>query len=1056
MITTTKAQCFYRTRRGILLLLVFTLLIPWAVLSQDAKLIRGTVVDSADNTPLPDITVTVRGTNTTTVTNDVGKYSIRAKSTDVLVFSSVGLQRTEVAVGTKTVIDVMLNKMISGLGEVVVIGYGSVKKQDLTGSVAQVKMGDLTKAPIASFTEGLAGRVAGVRVSSSDGQPGVAQDIVIRGVSSLTQSTAPLYVIDGFPVESLASAAINPNDIESINVLKDASATAIYGARGANGVVVIETKKGKIGKPVVTFNSTYGIQQLMKKMKMLDSYEFVKYQQELNIVKLNAPLTAQRYFVDGRTLDSYKDIEATNWEDLMFRTGRIKINDFALRGGNGLTRYSVSGSIYNQDGIMLNTDYKRYQGRLTLDQTISNKMKAGATVNYGNIATSGAIVANGSANHVSYLLWQTLAYRPVTGSATVDLTEQLVDAETISSVDTRFNPISTINNQYTKNKTGDMLAQAYVSYDITRQLVLRLSGTGNMRRVRADNFYNTLTQDGSPLNVRNTRGVNGNVISTELNVFSNENTLTYTNVFNKRHSLNVLGGFSEQSATASVTGFGAQNVPNEQLGISGLDEGLPYVSYSSESKNTLASLFGRVNYSFDSKYYLTGTFRGDGTSKFAKGKKWGYFPSGAFAWNMTKENFMKGIKVISNSKLRVSYGITGNNRVTDFPYIATLSLPVSASYSFNNATPSPGIIPFSLANESLEWESTKQLDLGYDIGLFNNKIELTVDVYRKTTENLLLNASLPPSSGFATVYKNIGTLRNEGLEFNLNTSNVRTKDFSWSSNFNISFNNNKIIALAENQEMLLSSAFIANSPWISQIGQPTGMFYGYAFDGVYQFEDFDNPSPGVYILRKDRPDNGLARASVQPGDQRYKDINGDGTINAFDNVITGRSQPIHTGGFSNNFNYKGIDLNVFFQWSYGNQILNADRFMFEGNINKMNDMNQYASSVNRWTPTNPSNTMFRAGGGGPLSVFSSRLVEDGSYLRLKTVSLGYSIPPAFLRRFYLTGLRFSLSAQNLLTWTNYSGRDPEVSVRNSVLTPGLDFSAYPQARSITFGLNATF
>ena len=704
---------------------------------------------------------------------------------------------------------------------------------------------------------------------------------------------------------------------------------------------------------------------------------------------------------------------------------------------------------------MLNTGYDRYQGRATIDQVITDKLKMGVTVNYGSILTSGALVANGTTNQVSYLLWQTLAYRPVVGSPSVDLASQLVDADAITVNDTRFNPITTIENQYTKNKTSDMLAQAYLTYDISNKLSVRLSGTESIRRLRADNFFNSNTQDGSALNPRNTKGVNGSTVSTEFNTWSNENTITYTNAF-KKHSLNVLGGFSMQGASTSVTGFAAQNIPNEQLGISGLDEGLPYQGFASESNNTLVSFFGRMNYNFDSRFYLTATFRGDGTSKFAAGRKWGYFPSGAFAWNMNREKFMQGLKVISNAKLRVSYGITGNNRVTDFPYLATLALPIGASYSFNNGVPSPGIIPNTLANEDLKWESTEQTDIGYDLGLFNNRIELTVDVYRKITKNLLLNASLPPSTGFPSVFKNVGTLKNQGLEFSLSTINVRSKSFTWASSFNISFNTNKIISLAQNQETLFAGTFIANNPWVSELGQPAGMFYGYAFDGVYQFSDFDSPSPGVYILRKDRPDNGVARNLVQPGDQKFKDINGDGTINAFDNVVIGRSQPIHTGGFSNNFNYKGFDLNVFFQWSYGNQILNADRFMFEGNGNNMNNLNQYASYANRWTPTNPSNTMYKAGGQGPLSVFSSRLVEDGSYLRLKTVSLGYSILPRVIKKFHLTQLRFYASAQNLLTWTNYSGRDPEVSVRNTVLTQGLDFSAYPQARSIVFGLNATF
>lgn len=1055
MIKTIKCHC---ARCPFRILAIFLLLLSsqGILFAQQNKVIKGTVYEEGSSQPLVGVTVSIKGKKVTTVSGKEGTYSILAGSQDILVFSYLGLKTREIAVSDKQFINVTLEKSITSLDDVVVVGYGSVKKSDLTGSVSQVKMGDLVKAPISSFTEGLAGRVSGVRVSSSDGQPGVTQDIVIRGVSSLTQSTAPLYVIDGFPVENPASAAINPSDIESINILKDASATAIYGARGANGVIVIETKRGKVSKPVISFNSSYGIQKLLKKIPMMGAYDFVKYQDELNIVRGQANLTAQNYYINGQTLDSYKNIQGIDWQDLVFRTGKIKINDFSIRGGNAQTKYSVSGSIYNQDGIMLNTGYDRFQGRVAIDQVVNSKVKAGVTVNYGSIIPNGVPVANGSSTPVSYLLYQTMVYRPVTGTPGFDLTDQLVDAETITVNDTRFNPVSTILNQYTKNVTGDLLGQAYLTFDITSKLVLRLSGTGSLRSSRLENFYNSKTSQGSSLNPLNLKGVNGSILTTDVSTWSNENTLTYKNEFNKIHSVNAVGGFSTQGVKTRTNGFAAQNIPNEQLGISGLDEGLPYQGYASLSNNTLVSFFGRVNYSFDSRFFLTGTFRGDGTSKFAPGKRWGYFPSGAFAWNMSREKFMQKWQFISNAKLRVSYGITGNNRVPDFPYLASLSLPIGASYSFNNATPSPGIIPSTLANDDLKWESTQQVDIGYDLGLFNNRLELSFDYYRKTTKDLLLNASLPPTAGFPTVFKNIGTLQNEGFEFSLNTINIKSRTFSWTSNFNISFNTNKVVALAQNQEALFAGSFIATNPWISQLGQPAGMFYGYAFNGIYQYADFDNPSPGLYILKKGVPDNGNTRSSIQPGDIKYKDINGDGTINAFDQVITGRSQPIHTGGFSNNFTYKGFDLNIFCQWSYGNQILNADRFTFEGNGNRLANMNQYASYADRWSPTNPSNTLFRAGGQGLLAAFSSRIVEDGSYLRLKTVSLGYNLPGSFLKKLNVTQLRFHVTAQNLLTWTNYSGRDPEVSVRNTALTPGLDYVAYPQARTITFGLNATF
>ena len=420
---------------------------------------------------------------------------------------------------------------------------------------------------------------------------------------------------------------------------------------------------------------------------------------------------------------------------------------------------------------------------------------------------------------------------------------------------------------------------------------------------------------------------------------------------------------------------------------------------------------------------------------------------------------MKNIKFIYDAKLRVGYGVTGNNRVGDFDYLSVLGQPTGSPYAFNNII-NLGAIPISLGNANLKWETTSQGNIGYDLGLLNDRINLTVDVYRKTTFDLLLDADLPYTSGYSTVFKNIGKVRNQGVEFTLNTTNIKSKNFNWTSSFNISFNKTKVLELSDNQESLTRSvgwdnSFSSTPLYLTKVGGPMGQFYGFVFDGIYQLTDFDVSSSGAYTLKGNIVDNGNARNSIQPGDVKYKDINGDGLVNAKDQTIIGRGLPIHTGGINNNFSYKRFDLNVFLQWSYGNDVYNANRMVFEGNSLAKVNLNQFAEYANRWTPTNPSNTITRVRGEGP-KVYSSRVIEDGSYLRLKTVSLGYNFDEKILKKIKIKNLRVFASAQNLLTITNYSGMDPEVSVRNSALTPGFDYSAYPRARTIVFGLNTSF
>lgn len=1021
--------------------------------------------------PLPGVSIRVKNNQQFFAVSDTeGNYRIQVPDQEsVLVFTFIGYSTYERKVSNDRTINIVLKEQNKGLDQVVVIGYGTTTRGDLTGSVGQVKMDDLLKAPVGSFDEALAGRIAGVQVTSADGQPGVTMDITIRGANSLTQSNAPLYVIDGFPIEDMDNASINPEEIESINVLKDASATAIYGSRGANGVIIIETKKGKAGKPVITINSSLGFQQTQKRMEMMSPYEFVKYQLEISELQSNfvakqlytpadLPTTNALYDPNGRTLEDYRNMKGTDWQDLIFRNSLMQNHNLAIRGGNEATKYSISGSVFDQAGIILNTGSRRYQGRLSLDQTISKKLKVGLTANYSENLRYGQTVNEGGGNSfTSYVLYRAWAYRPVSGNPNVDLTEFDDDPDNTNTSDIRINPVVSSNNEYKKNNSTNFLSNAYVEYNILKNLKLKSTASIRNSKNRLDLFYNSKTPKGSSLNTANNQGVNGSFQYIENRGWSNENFLTYNNTYKRYHRINLMGGFSYQENKNELFGFSTQKIPNEELSIYGLDEGTPYLSDSNGGEYSLMSFFSRVNYSYKSKYLFTATLRADGSSKFIKGKQWGYFPSAAFAWNMEKENFMKAFTAISSSKIRMSYGVTGNNRIGNYDYLPNYGMPLAYSYSFNNGTPTQGIVVESMGNPELKWESTEQVDIGYDLSLFKNRVGLTVDFYRKITRDLLLNADMPITSGFASAYKNIGTIRNMGWEFSLNTVNIQSKSFTWESNFNISFNRNKVLKLTDNQNSIYTNMRIGSniSPlYVTRVNYPAGLFYGYIFDGIYQEEDFDSPAPGAYVLKNNIPDNG--NSGVQPGHIKYKDLNGDGTIDDNDMTVIGSGLPTHIGGFSNNFSYKGFNLNVLLQWSYGNQIYNANRLIFDGNYINMFGVNQYATFSDRWTPENRSNTHFKLGGHGPAGFQSTRVLEDGSYLRLKTVSLGYSIPANIIRPLALKSLNVRVSAQNLLTFTNYSGMDPETSVRNSVLTPGYDYSAYPQARTITFGLNATF
>jgi TonB-dependent starch-binding outer membrane protein SusC len=1034
-------------------LFIVTLLCQLAITASQAQgllSIGGQVLD-ANLAPLPGVSVKIKDLSIGASTDANGNYTLRipANGSHTLEFSSVGFESRQLQTSAgRTVYNVQMKVTTADLNEIIVVGYGTSRRQDLTGSVGSVKVADLQKAPVASFDQALAGRVAGVQVSANDGQPGNGLNIVVRGNNSISQSNAPLYVVDGFPIETSLNTLLNPSEIESIEVLKDASATAIYGARGANGVIMVTTKQGIRGEPKIDYQGFIGIQNEIKRMDMMSPYEFVKYQLELDATRYT-PI----YLADGRDLESYRDAPGVDWQDQLFRTAPMHTHSIAVRGGTEKTKYSFSGSLLNQDGVILNGGFNRYQGRVVLDQDLGKKVKAGVNVNYSSSKSYGTQVGSAQGSPTSTLMYSIWGYRPVTGNDDSSLIYEPYDPDVDPNTDLRFNPLLTATNTFNPQVNNTILTNAYVEYNVLSNLRLRVTGGLTRSQINSQRFNNSNTQSGNPISSVN--GVNGSITNSIRSNYLNENTLTYTPKLGNDHNLTVLGGFTIQKVNFESSGFTSIQIPNEVLGISGIDEGIVSRSASELTSNGLASFLGRVNYDYRSKYLLTASFRSDGSSKFSDGNKWSYFPSISVAWKIVEEPFMESLKFLSNAKIRGGYGQTGNNRVSDFAYLSSYAISPASGYTFNNA-PLQGIIPDALGTRDLKWETTEQTDIGADLAFLKNRIVFTADFYYKKTKDLLLNASLAPSMGYLRGFKNIGKVSNQGWEFSLDTRNVETDRFSWSSSFNISFNKNKVLQLSGEQPNLQTSITWGNfnsAPYIAIPGKPIALFNGYVFDGIYQISDFNQLADGTYELKPEVPNNSEPRTSIQPGHVKYKDIDGDGEVNADDITIIGDPNPTHTGGFSNNFTYGGFDLNVFFQWSYGNDLLNVNRIVFEGGDARQ-FLNMFSSFENRWTPENQSNTMYSAVGAGP-RVYSSRVVEDGSYLRLKTLALGYTIPQKLLRTVGIKNLRVYASGQNLITWTNYSGPDPEASVRQSALTPGFDLSAYPQMRTITFGLNLT-
>ncbi|MBE9600216.1 TonB-dependent receptor [Pedobacter sp. MC2016-24] len=1003
--------------------------------------VKGKVTDDKGG-PLPGVSIKVVGAAKGTVSNGNGEYELAVPDGGSIQFSYVGFATQTIAVAGRAIINVTLkDDANTELNEVVVVGYGTQRKSDLTGSVASLSGKDLDKTPVVGADQMLQGRVSGLQLTQSDGQPGNATSIRIRGTNSINSGNEPLYVIDGFAgVANLSS--INPNDIQSIEVLKDASSTAIYGSRGANGVILVTTKKGKEGQNNINFDAYYGQQKLSKKMDMMNASQFAQYLNDY-YTQYNAANPATQKALPY-TNDQINSLGAgTDWQDELYRTAPIQSYQLSFSGGNKDTRYYLGLNHFDQDGIMRNTGFRRELIRMNLDRNIGNKIKVGfsSQISYSsqNIDATKTGVGYGAAG----------------GALNMNPIVPLRDAsgkysfqnEPIPVVGVYGNPVAGV--MLTQDNIGASrgLINAFGEYELIPGLKFKTSigvdfTSGFEKRYLPSTVFIGQATVG--------QGYRSSAVNYS---WLNENTLSYTKEFNKNHRIDALAGFSLQEFKTDEFSASSQNYFTDALGADNLSIGGNVLTPTSNAvKNNLASFFGRANYYYSDKYIFTFTMRADGSSRFGLNSKWGYFPSGAVAWRASNEDFLKDIKQISNLKLRASYGKTGNQEI---PSYASLLQYGANGYSLGTAPVRVvGVSSLNIPNPKLAWESTQSFDFGLDLGLFKDRLSFVADYYRKTTTDLLLNVAIPQSSGFSTILLNAGKVQNHGLELSLNAKNIDNKDFTWSTTLNYSTNKNKVADMNGTNNIMVGSTgsyIVTNglAPSILRVGQPIGSFYGYFSDGIWQTQ---------------QQIDAAGRKGVVPGDAIIRDLDGNGIINGDDRAIIGQAAPKFIYSINNNFSYKNFDLAIFMQGVQGNKILNITKYAHNGGTTN----NQYVEMTGAWNGAGSTNELPRAYSTTERAAgVVSRYLEDGSYLRLQTVSLGYNIPVSKSKVFktatvYVTG-------QNLWTITRYSGYSPEINSydsRNSNsgsqntgsqnLNVGADVNSYPPSRTFLLGAKIGF
>lgn len=1034
--------------------LIFTLLcLCFFQFTFAQKVVKGKITDSNGNL-LPGVTINIKGTNIGEVSNFNGEYAIKINTTKaVLVFSYLGMKTKEVKYLGQKEINVILNDDTDTLDEIVVIGYGTQKKSDLTGAVSGIKPKTLMESQTTDVFSAMQGRLSGVQISSDSGQPGGGNNIVVRGQTSINGTSSPLFVIDGVQIDvnynEVATTGssqsrinpltgINPADIETIDILKDASATAIYGSRGANGVVIITTKsRSSDGRLTAEYSYNLGISSVIKKLPVLSAEDYLTYQQDIE----NDQFLNQDTNNDGNfdTPRDFTQIPSFDWQDEGLRTAISHQHQLSLRGGNKTTNYSVGLGTLKQEGLVVNNDYDQYNLRIRLKTDVNDRLSFTFNSN-GSYSVLGGIANNGGPDSFTGIT-QML----VIGNPWNIRTDDIVFAD-----DAFISPLDLINESDKQTSIFRLFSNMNIRYKFTDNLSYTGFTGGNISSSKVKEFYSSNTGWG--------RLQNGRARVKEVKTYSinHSSQLNFRKNFNPNHKIDALVGFEVfhynfEDFLNEVIGF-----ENQTTGVNNISVGTSVSQYSTQrwAANRL-SFLSRINYTLFKKFLITATLRADGSDKFGKGNRWGYFPSAALAWKMSNEPFIKNIRAISNLKLRVSYGTTGNERIPPYTYLAQLNPAFYAS----NDNLIFGLAPSTLPNPDLKWETTKQLNAGIDLGLFRGRINLTADVYKKITTDLLLNAPIPSQSGFNSQFQNIGRIDNSGLELQISSFNINKGGFKWKTDFNITFNRNEVKDLG-GAEFIPISTFGGWQANVGRVivGEQIGTMYGYQFDGIYQIDDFtwqNNSDPNIpfenrnFTLKDGLP---VYSGTALPGRMKYSDVNGDGFINDEDRQVIGDSNPVHFGGINNTFSYKNFDLSVFFQWSYGNDLYNAARVRLNGVQPWMNISQDYFK--NHWTPQNPSNTApaYRQ---IDQQIASSYYVEDGSYLRLKTVSLGYRLPKDVTKKLGFKTLRFNLIGNNLITWTKYTGWDPEVNFNNPLLS-GLDRIAYPRARNFTLSLNATF
>lgn len=1033
--------------------------------------VTGTITEGSTSGPLPGASILEKGTTNGATSDFNGNFSITVSDPNaILQVSYIGFTTISYPLEGKTNVSISLTEDSQALDEVVVIGYGTQNKNDISGSVSSVSSEDIADLKVATIEQTLAAQSPGVVVSQASGAPGGGVSVQIRGTVSINSSSSPLYVIDGFPIvsdnNSLTTNPLNsfsPNDIESIQILKDASASAIYGSRAANGVVLITTKKGKAGKPTFNFDYYSGIQQVERKVDVLNASEFVNVFNESrnngyrDLFGGNINDTNEQRRANGATSGSFLLFpesasslgRGTDWQDEIFRTAPITSAQLSVSGGNEKTKFYLSGGYFNQDGVVINSGFERFNLISNINTKISKRVRLGSNLNI-SYTTTDLVPAEGSWQRggvvTSALLFSpTIPVRDENGDFISNMGQVLPNTGILGQV---FNPVQTATETQWTDENFRAISSLYVEFDIFNELTFKVLGgaeyaSGVRERFSPSTLFSNV---GGNTRQRDTRN--------RLNYLS-EFTLNYNKSFGK-HGLNILGGYSFQKEESLSTSFQSNNAPNDLTSDPGVGVFTDYISNPQEW--SLLSFFTRLQYNYDRKYYLEGSIRRDGSSRFGSANRFGNFPSLSVAWRIGQENFLIDSGTVNELKLKASYGLTGNNGIGNYAALGTLS----SSNTIYNGSLQQGLIRNTFPNEDLGWETTSQFNLGLEIGLFENRINLTAEVYDKRTKDLLLDLPLSDVTGSQFITSNIGEISNKGWEFALNTVNVRNDNFEWTTNFNISANRNKVEKLGGNgSPIFLNAGSSIPGGFIIEEGSPIGSFYGLVTDGI--------------ISNQEELDNVVDQSAIRGsqlfiGDLRLKDLDGDGLVtNENDRKIIGDTQADFIYGLTNNLKHKNIDLSILIQGSEGNQVINGLRRNI-GNQAVFSNVYQDALTGSFRSAENPGNgrlPQVKRALASPTTAFSDYFVDDASFLRVRNITAGYTFSDDLVKRMGLSRLRCYVSVQNAFLFTDYVNYNPEVSASTSSngnplepgrgnATPGVDPGSYPTPRTFTLGLNVSF